>query len=275
MSDKMWKILFILFFLIIFIQPFAIADILYLKNGATLRGEIVEETEDGIWFEVPDGRVFWSHSEIKKIEKEARGPSKSTTDDYDTAPSIASYEEMKKQELKFSDDLIVNILKKDININDYQATKEALDNPPEIITDFPNIKAFYAYMDALHTRCSYLRSNWTKIQKENFEFKKSNYWYHPWLMRDMIIRTVSGKVVEVAEVFIFDAAELKKTGIFSDDFFGDYYWVKLNTPYYEICIVSKKEDDEHLRITKNSIYTIYNAKILKIDYNAKRLWVGR
>jgi hypothetical protein len=61
---------YILLALFLFIPSLAIADTLYLKNGFTLKVNIVEEAEDGVWVEEePGSKIFWSHSDIKKIDR--------------------------------------------------------------------------------------------------------------------------------------------------------------------------------------------------------------
>jgi hypothetical protein len=66
----MKKIIFfgLVFSFVIFIHS-AFADSLYLKNGTKLDGTVLEETPDGVTFEVYGGKVKFLHSEIDRIEK--------------------------------------------------------------------------------------------------------------------------------------------------------------------------------------------------------------
>ena len=78
----MRKIIFILIFLFIFAESSAIADTLYLKNGAIFKGKVVEETKNGVMFKTSEGSVFWHNSEIERIEQRGVKPKKRPSGSY-------------------------------------------------------------------------------------------------------------------------------------------------------------------------------------------------
>ena len=66
-----------LFLLFVMIPTFAFADTIYLKNGRSVYGKVIKETEKGIHLKVPNGEVFLHHAYIEKIEKDTEKSKKS------------------------------------------------------------------------------------------------------------------------------------------------------------------------------------------------------
>lgn len=48
-------------------EPGKPLDILHLANGRMVKGHVLEKTDDGVWLEVGNGKVFFSNGEIAKI----------------------------------------------------------------------------------------------------------------------------------------------------------------------------------------------------------------
>ncbi|MFH1377242.1 MAG: tetratricopeptide repeat protein [Planctomycetota bacterium] len=59
--------------LIISLSLTALADIIHLKNGNSIRGRIIRETADGLAVEVPYGEIFIKTDDIASIEREETG----------------------------------------------------------------------------------------------------------------------------------------------------------------------------------------------------------
>ena len=59
--------------LIISLTLTALADIIHLKNGNSIRGRILREMADGIAVEVPYGEIFIKTDDIASIEREEAG----------------------------------------------------------------------------------------------------------------------------------------------------------------------------------------------------------
>ena len=49
------------------------ADTLILNNDVRYEGDFIEETKDGVWFDLPKtGRIFFKHGEVRALISQGR-----------------------------------------------------------------------------------------------------------------------------------------------------------------------------------------------------------
>lgn len=66
------KVIVLSMWLIFILTSFGLADIVYLKDGSILRGEIIEETNESITIESKDYWKIIQRTDIQKIVREAK-----------------------------------------------------------------------------------------------------------------------------------------------------------------------------------------------------------